>query len=269
MTLPTIVSFWHGPMSWLEELSIRSFVAAGHPYVLYSYEPIALPDGAVNRDAADILPQSEMFFYKDGRSPAVFADYFRLRLLAEAKGLWCDCDMICLKPFAGLSDHVFGFEHDPGANGKRGQLNNAVLGLPADSRLLKALLGLFEGESREIDPVWMPWFRRVEVRLRRLAGQRIGLEHMQFGATGPYPLTHFAYALGVIGEARPSEVFYPVGYDDIGKLAEAGTRLEDVLSPQTLGLHVWRMGLTDRGRLSEPPLPQPGSALADLIGRHR
>ena len=56
--LPTIVSFWHGPMSWLEALSIASFRRQGHRVEVYSYDPVeGLPEGAIARDAAEVLPR--------------------------------------------------------------------------------------------------------------------------------------------------------------------------------------------------------------------
>ncbi|MAN76251.1 MAG: hypothetical protein CML24_03385 [Rhizobiales bacterium] len=264
-SLPVVCSFWFGPLSWLERTSIASFIAHGHDFWLYSYdEPENLPEGCTWIDAATIIPRDEMFFYKGNRSPAVFADYFRLMLMARAVGIWVDCDMVCVKPFRDLPPHVFGMEFDPGKGAHAGQINNAVLRLPPDSPLLETLLDLFEDDGRDRDPVWLPWYRRSEVFLRRMMGEKIGLAHMQFGATGPFPLTYFARKLGLDKEALPRTAFYPLPYTQAPRLMTPGTRLDDFTTEGTLGVHLWRMALTERSRLSTPPAPEPGSALADL-----
>ena len=64
-SLPVIFSFWHGPMSWLEALSIASFSRQGHRVEVYSYDAIpGLPAEAVARDAAEVLPRERLMFYK-------------------------------------------------------------------------------------------------------------------------------------------------------------------------------------------------------------
>ena len=89
MTLPTIVSFWHGPLSWLEILCITSFVRQGHKVEVYSYEPItALPAGAEWRDATTVLPQEKLVFYKGRGTPGVFSDHFRYAALKAGLGQW-------------------------------------------------------------------------------------------------------------------------------------------------------------------------------------
>lgn len=63
--LPTVCSFWHGPMSWLELFCITSFIAQGHQFDLYSYErPDDLPQGCNWRDASNVLPREDMFFIR-------------------------------------------------------------------------------------------------------------------------------------------------------------------------------------------------------------
>lgn len=266
--LPTVCSFWHGPMSWLERLCITSFVTQGHQFDLYSYErPDDLPDGCNWCDAAQILPPEGIFFYKGNRSPAVFADYFRLMLMTREAGVWVDCDMLCVRGFSDLPPYVFGYEVPPGRGPHAGQINNAVLRLPKDSALLNALLNIFNGDTARMDPVWMPPYRRAEIRVRRLLGQKVGLTHMQFGATGPFPLTYFARKLGKDDQALGVSVFYPVPYTEAATLLEAGSSLVPYLQAETLAVHLWRMALTGRGHRTEPRLPSPDSALGQIAKR--
>jgi hypothetical protein len=99
--MATIQGFWSGPplppVSWA---CLRSFLAAGHRFTLYSYDPLPVPQGIVVKDACEILPRSSIFYFQNRLTQrsdiAPFADYFRLKLLAEQGGWYCDVDTVCL-----------------------------------------------------------------------------------------------------------------------------------------------------------------------------
>src|SRR5262249_38674096 len=118
--------FWHGaPLSRMERLSIASFLHHGHSVDLYVYdEPANVPHGARLRDAGQILPRSAVFRHKRSRSLAVFADWFRYRLLLVRGGIWVDADVVCLKPFDYPATELYAWQDER-------YINNAVLGLPA------------------------------------------------------------------------------------------------------------------------------------------
>lgn len=108
MKLPIIQSLWgcyDGELvSNLEKLCIKSFLDNGHDFHLYCYYDIAnLPSVTAGggkliiKDANEIRPESDIFLHKSG-SYAIFADWFRLSLLAKCGGVWVDMDMVCLKP---------------------------------------------------------------------------------------------------------------------------------------------------------------------------
>lgn len=257
MTLPTIVSFWHGPISWLERLSITSFRRRGHPVTVYSYAPMAeLPEGAAWRDAAEILPQSELVFYKGKGTPAVFSDRFRLELLKRRAGIYSDLDVYCVRPITVSGPYLMAYEHPR-------SINNAVLYIDADAPLLADLLSVFDTARQ---PLWLPYLtplRRIEVALRRLVGEKLPVENMQFGASGPMPLTYFVAKRGLESQVLPAEALYPVKYADIPALMRPGSSLDHAVTDATFAVHLWRSQLTDRGRAGLP-LPEPGSALAKL-----
>ena len=62
------------------------------------------------RDAAEILPRSRVFQYRDRPSYAGFANFFRYKLLLERGGWWADADVVCLRPFDFPSPYVFASE---------------------------------------------------------------------------------------------------------------------------------------------------------------
>lgn len=257
MTLPPIISFWHGPLSWLEVLCITSFVRRGHRVLVYSYDAIeGLPDGAEWQDAAEVLPKERLVFYKGKGTPGVFSDHFRYAVLRAGLGVYADLDIYCVRPIEGPPDYLFAWE-------RPGSVNGAVLHIPADAPLLEDLIAIFEKTERPLLEPHLPPLRRFEVAIRRLVGERVTPEHMQYGATGPMALTHYVARHGLTAEVRPAATFYPVPYEGIPALMQAGSSLEGAIGPETLGVHLWRSQLTDRGRAGLP-LPEAGSALASL-----
>ncbi len=122
---PPIQGLWvRGALPPMQLLSIRSFLANGHPYDLYSYdEVINLPAGARLLPATDILPEEEIFAMRgEGGfkgSVAPFADLFRYKLLHERGGWWVDLDFVCLRPFDFASPWVFASERNPDGSRKK------------------------------------------------------------------------------------------------------------------------------------------------------
>ncbi|WIJ25157.1 glycosyltransferase [Devosia sp. RR2S18] len=260
MTLPTIVSFWHGPMSWLERISIASFVRHGHQVEVYSYEPIPdLPTEAVQRDAAEILPRSKLVFYKGKGTPGVFSDYFRMSLLRHARGVYADLDMYCVRPIAPASDYLMAYE-------RPGSVNGAVLLIPPEAPLLADLLAIFEQSRRPLLEPHLPPIRRLEVAARRLVGDPVRPEHMQYGATGPMALTYYVRHHGLGHLVLPSASFYPIPYEGIPGLLQPGSSIDPAIRPETMAVHIWRSQLTNRGRAGIAP-PPADSALAELCAR--
>ncbi|HLX07510.1 MAG TPA: glycosyltransferase [Thermoanaerobaculia bacterium] len=114
MPLTPIQGLWvEGPLTAMEQLSLRSFLAQGHPYHLYSYDAVPnLPAGAELRPAAEVLPASAVFRYsaEAGGSYAAFSNLFRYRLLHQRGGWWADTDVVCLRPFDFAAERVFASE---------------------------------------------------------------------------------------------------------------------------------------------------------------
>lgn len=238
----------------------------GHAFHLYTYDDVAeLPEGAIRMDAASIMPQSEMFFYKNSHTPAVFADLFRLKLMQQQKGIWADCDVYCLRPFEDLGSYIFGYER--ASDQTKGSINNAVFACPPDSALLADLLSIFDPENAEEVAKMLPALRRFEVKLRALFGQKTNVANMQFGATGPFALTHYVAKHKLEKEVRAVKAFYPAAYEEIPGLMLAGSDIANYTTEESYAVHLWRSQLTKRGRTGLPA-PQKGSALDKLCQKH-
>jgi hypothetical protein len=128
-----VQSLWIGPeLSKLEQLSIKSFVDHGHKYHLYTYDEVKnVPDGAIVKDGNEILPESEIFRYKNG-SVSAFSNLFRYTMLYKKGGYWADADLLCIKPLHYKEEFVFSSEPAEGYNGSN--INSGLIKLPINSK---------------------------------------------------------------------------------------------------------------------------------------
>jgi hypothetical protein len=131
-----IQGLWIGPrLTAMEQVSIASFLANGHPYHLYTYGAVeGVPEGASVRDAAEILPPSQIFQYREQKSYAGFANFFRYKLLLERGGWWVDTDVIALRPFIFASEYVFASERD--SNGRE-FVTSGIIKAPKECELMR------------------------------------------------------------------------------------------------------------------------------------
>jgi len=131
-----LVSYWDGPVKWLERLCVRSMRDAGHPVILFGHDVAALEREGLGaseiHDAREILADDHPANrYREAGAFQHFADVFRLELLRRGRGVWTDMDCLMLKPIAPKEGYLFGrFNGDT--------LNNAVLMLPQGSAVLDA-----------------------------------------------------------------------------------------------------------------------------------
>jgi hypothetical protein len=228
--LADVHMFWHGPpLSRIERLSISSFLANGHAVKLHVYEePQRVPHGVTLCDAAAVLPRSELFVHRWSGSFALFADWFRYRLLAEHGGLWVDTDMVCLQPFAHAGPEIFGWQDST-------TINNAVLGLPRDHALARWMVACCEHPNR-----WLP-YDSLRARRRKLTRRLLGrgLGSSKWGETGPEGFTAAARHLGCTSLAQPFWHFYPIHYLNWRIVFDETLGDNAPLIDGSYGLHLW------------------------------
>ena len=200
-------SMWYGrSLSLVEELSIKSFLANGFEFHLYTYSELNVPNGTLIRDANEVIPEDEIFQNTLGaKSYSMFSNRFRYALLEQRAGWWFDLDIICLKPFSYETPYVFGFE-------RQDYINNAVLFVDkANSILFSKLANRTEGVKKQ--KVW--------------------------GETGPTLLTQQVYINGLEKFTEPIERFYPISYYQLDLLNK-----DISLGEESLTLHLWNELLT-------------------------
>lgn len=249
--LEPCLTLWIGAtLGRVERACLRSLLRQGHRVALYCYRPVeAVPAGVDLRDAAAILAEDRIIRHRSG-SVALFANWFRYELMRRDLGIWVDTDQYLLAPIVRRHPHLFGWQD-------RHLLANGVLRIPGDSPMLPELTEIFD--ERTI-PSWLPSRQRLAARLRRLATGHTGLSHMPWGTAGPHALTALARKHGMLGEALPPSVFFPIPYPDAGWIRDPARSLEAVLQPDTLGVHLWNEKI--KGWKDEPA--PAGSFLARL-----
>jgi hypothetical protein len=228
---PTVHMFWHGaPLSRVERLAMASFAAHGHPIHLHAYdEPAGVPAGVVLEDAARVLPRRALFRHPRTGSLAVFADWFRYRLLYERGGLWADADVVCLRPLAFERDEVYAWQDDE-------TVCQAVLGLPAGHEVAAWLVAACEAPNR-VRPHDPPSLVVRKLR-RRLLG-RNGPEWLGFGEVGPRGLTRALRHFRALAAALPTWTFYPLPYREWHRAFDGSLGADSPDLARSSTLHLW------------------------------
>jgi hypothetical protein len=230
MSLPIIQSLWVGEqLSKVEQLSIQSFIAHGHPYHLYCYSPIKhIPKGALIKDANEILPREKIFVSRHG-SYAAFADYFRWQLLYQKGNYWADTDIICIKPIDLEDEIIFGKES---ANTVSPAFMRFPPGHTISEQMVEACLNpnrIYQGDSFKT--------KRKKVK-RRL--KRHGLADAGWGeVAGPDGFTKNIHRNGLFNRAKPFTFFYPIAYSNWDSIFDDTFKEDSVFFKSTYTIHLW------------------------------
>jgi Alpha 1,4-glycosyltransferase conserved region len=228
-------SLWIGPeFGWLEQLCVASWLGHGHRVMLWTYQPVqGVPKGAEVRDAREILPASAITRHRASGSVSLFSNRFRYHLFQQHHATWLDADVLLLRPFTIESPYVFGWETPD-------SIGTAVLRLPSGSPTLRDLIA--HADSRVPVPPWWPLKERIRQRLRGLVDRHIRGEDMDWGTFGPRALIETLRRYGLAGQALPSDVFYPILYDETAQLYEPPHIMNARITDRTIAVHLWSTG---------------------------
>lgn len=262
MSLPTIAALWmEGPLSFLEQLCLKSFVDAGHRVLLYHYGPLEnVPEGIELADADEILPQTDFLTHKRTGSPALHSDLFRYRMLAKSRNtIWADTDAYCMKPFRTETGHFYGWESDK-------HINGGVLGLPAESPTLQSLLDFTSNEFAI--PTWYGADYVRELEDKRDAGAPVHASEMPWGVWGPHAVTHFLHETGEDVHAFPQDVLYPFSFRHRGKMLKPNFDVSPWVTENTVSVHLYGRRMRARIFEKEGGAPKGRSFLGQLLKKH-
>lgn len=251
-----------GPLSWMEQLCLKSFVDKGQKITLFSYEDIPnVPDGVIRRDGREIIDTEDFIKYEQKNSFALFADWFRLHMIHQNPGMiWIDTDVYCHRPMDYDSDYVFGYEL-PGEH----RVNNAVLGLPADSPMLRQMLD-FTSDRFSIAP-FLPRKRREQMRKMAEKGKPVHITEQPWGVWGPMMVTHYVHLLEMQEHVMPINAFYPINFRERFKFMRGAEIAEGLITDETTALHLWASNKRQLGN-NHDGLPPKGSYLERLVDLH-
>ncbi len=251
-----------GALSWMEILCLKSFVDAGQKITLFSYEDIPnVPEGVIRRDGREIIDTDNFMKYEKKDSFALFADLFRLHMIKACPGMiWIDTDVYCHQPMTYESDYVFGFEL-PGGD----RVNNAILGMPADSALLEAMIS-FTNDHYAIPEFLKPKLQE-EYRAAAAQGAPVHVSQQPWGVWGPMMVTHFVHKLGLLDKVQPMEAFYPVPFPERTRMIRKAEKVEARFTPATTAVHLWASNKRELG-LRFNGVPRAGSYLAKILEKH-
>jgi hypothetical protein len=225
---PEIGCLWIGEaLSFLEELCLASMVRHGARVTVWAWDEVAgLPEGVALADAGTILPWDAELVHRKTGSPALMSDLFRYHLLKKRPGtIWCDTDVLFLKPLGAPGPYVFGYESETLVNG-------ALAGLPADEPALDALLAFCEDRH----PV-LPW--ADEGARARLRERPVHVADLPWGTWGPAAFTWFLRQSGAIARAAPREVYHPVPFADVRDLIFRGRDTGRWITEDTRTVHLY------------------------------
>jgi hypothetical protein len=235
--LDCVSSFWTGAeLSWIERLSISSFVGIGYRYKLYYLQepPIGIPDGVEILSSSLIVPDEVLMEVARVR-PALASDIFRYKLLSLEDTIWIDTDVISLGRPLPSSSFVWGFEGRP-------MINSAVLRYPKESVLSQLLVS----ETSKVHN----WSK------------------LAWGELGPKLLTKTIETAGLTSQTLPRSAFYEVTPFEAWKFFDPNFR--DEVSTRTLDsycIHVWNNVLRKSPLELKKFQPPEASFIWDLINQ--
>jgi hypothetical protein len=230
--LPEIHSLWIGPrLTWIELLSLHSWLEHGHRVTLWCYDPIeGVPNSVCTADAATILPRTSIIRHRETGSVSLFSNRFRYHLLRLGPATWLDLDMVLLRPLDHTSPYLFGWETPT-------NICTAVLRLPPESPVLHDLIKLTS--ARAPVPGWWRFKGRLKQRIKGLIGRHQCAEDMEWGTFGPAALTYFLLRRNFAGQALPIETFYPISWAEVPLLFATPDMVSPRLTQKTNGVHLW------------------------------
>jgi hypothetical protein len=231
-------SLWVGDsLSPYERMCLRSFIDRGHGFELYSYtSELDVPRGVVLRDAAEILPKRLCFPYRAGFGEGSFSggsNLFRYHLLSRNGGWWVDTDVICLSEEIATYRRFFAHEDDE-------FLNGAVLHFAPGDALIDACL---------------------------LRAHAIG-ENAKWGEIGPRLITQVVSDAGVIAQAQPAGLCYPIHWSEaLELLLPCHADVNRRKLGEALFLHLWNE-MFRQARIAKDILPPRQCLLRELADEH-
>lgn len=256
--LPAVASLWiGGPLGWIAQLALQSFVARGHEVVLFHHEtPVHFEaDGIVHSSAAEVMDVGPML--SAGFSPAVVSDLFRLHLMAKTDLIWVDTDVLCYRPFALFDGYLVGYEEG-------GWINGAVLRLPKVSAALAELLECLNDPG--FNPGWLHHTTRAKVEAQPRDLRLLEACRLIPNAIGPRALTYMLRKHKEDGHVLPFHMLNPLPWSMADAYFNPHGGVEGWLHEDTLAVHLYTSRIRGLHRRARPRKGSFIDRFADTVG---
>lgn len=256
---PILNSLWVGEdLSYIERLSLLSAQHHGHEVRLYSYNPEKIrgvPKGIEVRDASEVMSRDKLISYAEcANGVALGANLWRYQMLAKGLGVWCDLDLVFLKPLDGSRPYILGRESE-------GWINNAIMYAPLDSEFVKDLFALTKPNVR---PPWFGPRRSIDFYWKRWRKGYLRLEDMPWGTYSAGLVTHIVKKRRLDQFVSDPCVFYPVRWNEARMVYESSDLVNAKITNETQTVHLWHSRISD---LASNP-PPVGSWIAEQCDRY-
>jgi hypothetical protein len=263
-----VFSYWSGPTTWMERLSVASALATGHDITVFTHDDRAKLASSLGCRVIDAKVIADDPTLEDlrRRRPDAFSDHFRLEGIVKGSGVWTDLDVVFLKTLPADS-YLFGWQN-------KNRVGNSILGMPSDSELLTSYITFCRKRPMVLYAMpWFPWHLKLGRSIKGIVGNgplgrmlRIPEPAPKYGPTA---LTHFVKKCGMSKTARPSNVFYPIPIraNAISGILNDGA-IEQMISPETVSVHLWRSTYLS---VHGPEIPKSGwiaKKIKELSSRH-
>lgn len=234
----------------LQRLCLTSAVATGCRTRLFTYEPVeGVPSGVEVVDGNEVLGLDKMVRHRKSQSSALFSDRFRYEVLGKSLGAWIDTDLLFLKAPQAEGDCLVGWEEDE-------LVGSSFIWIKPGHQLIDELR--LHAGNEYLVPEWLPAWKRGYLSARKLIGKPKHISDLDWGVIGPHLLTWLLKQTQLISQARSTSWFSPVPWDDRHMISIQGYDWRAKIKPETVCVHLWNYGLTQRERFQEP---EPGSLL--------
>jgi hypothetical protein len=205
-------------------------------------------------DASHVMPREQLISYSEcDNGVALGANLWRYYMLAQGLGVWCDMDLVFLKPLETSGGYLLGWEYE-------GWINNAVLCAPKSSGFVE---DLFKFTKPNVRPPWFGPRRTLQFYMKRLRRGYLGLEDLPWGTYAAGLVTHIVKTRKLQAFVSPPDVFYPVRWCDARLVYDDAAIVNAKVTTNTRAVHLWHSRL---GELRASP-PRPGSWMAQQCER--
>jgi len=229
-----------GPLSWTEQMCIKSYLRVGYEVDLYHYDEVYnVPEGVNLLDAREILSGDCIYRYFLNGSPAIHADKFRYRLLrAREDIIWSDTDVYCLRPYEPRNGYFLAW-------GTKNMVFISVLKLPVDSPALHDIINFTE-EDHPVPP-WLSKGAKKYLQIRKALGWPAHVTKLQWTVWGSRSLTYFMQQHGEVKYVMEEHSLYPIPANRKEDMLSGRCRLQDFrMDREVYCIHLYTGWLKDR-----------------------